>query len=1717
MVGFSILVQGAPKAKGSVHDPSDSAGDTTGDAIRSNAADAADQDCQDAAIAARNRTPRKSVRGLPPGLLASLGSAAAAGSKRHSVMMPGAGEGSRKADGDDAADGPAKTPFLLPTAANDRRLSAMAGRRISAMVGSANAVTAKRASASEGDDAESATALSRRQPRKSVIGAPAALLGGTGKQQSPSGFSGSGLRIDIDDADNAMKPGLLTPGSILGGSSRRNFLGGPTSLMGGLSGPSPSAGRHATGIHIPGQSPAAAPRASLRGTPGAGAVGGSQQQPSLVRRSISGAAGRQSLFGAALALMLPPGLAEAHEKTRKKKTKNGADSDSDESSSSSDSDSDSDSDDSDSDSSESSGSSESSESSVSDSSSRSTRKSSKKSASARSDSDGASFDDAADDGAGSDASGEAVAKTGSIRFDFGRKSSGKSVASSSTKSSRKPSKDDSTRRKSSTAEGEVLSKSDEPVPGAEQPAAERTGEEGATLSRRLSQDETKLGRRLSRRLSKAERRLSKVEERRLSSQLSATEEGEEEEDAAELLETVDDRRSAKKGRRNSLKEKGLTRAGTPPVLDALGQHVMDGANLQGSRQGSKVAYYDSEDTRMNRSDAKDKEKDKHPNASFFTVRVAEEHAHMTPEEARQNALRNARAIQQIIGEIADDAHRSHEKWVKKSQNLQQALQQGSSKGPSGSNQAGMMQPLTAAEARAQNDARKAAAKLRKDRKNKIRQRLQRDMEWVKRKAPMPALKRKDASEALMGPGSLCISISSTTTDAAEAPPRWSPENDSLEESPVQLEQYAAEAAKSTSTSTSPTGRFRKGSAGSKPPAEPAQLPKKLLPLAEQQQGSLKATSPDDSENAAAEASALPPGLPRSAAEAGRENDKEEEAPAGFGITLKEHVEKMPVLPKAGVPKEPTKDSDDSKKTLRVKRGPYKLSPPSSREGPRGQSAESTVIGSLVDSDGDGFSESEEEEDEEEESTSKGRPEATCEPRFGRKNAGDDDAAASPGSDGASGDSDNDVSTSEGVQLLDEFEQALKSMKKRSSLLQGDDSAGSSPANRSGSKTSRRRKGSKTVPRQAMTALEMRQKESDTGRRGLLAGSARAASKDPTRRSSEKDDDFGRRASLSDRRTGSKGPLLHKELHPEHAAAEETTKRSSIVAPTYGATLTTEKILAEVRRGSLKRRESQGQAQAGDGPLGGSQSSAGNPPSSPGEAQAYCKSSLLMQKHDASAIAHAAGPTNTNKPAPEGHSTGTLAATTRGSPFSCALSNDVAPEPCKPTERMTLGIVRIHSGGSSKKGSSLFKARKVRRVTGISRMSRGCISALPRNEIDPQVLTNAKRQRLPEVPRLRYKMHDVSNILGGRWSECTKTLKRGLCAYADMLGLNEDDYKLEQLYKWTLPYLEGALIQRKEREQHDAARTIQDYFRRRMILYKTRMALAVRRKAAAILQEWWREISQKLSFIREALRARQKAYEHRMATRLQAVARGWLTRSLLKSKRDFHRVMWQMNNLKGRLFARHIFAIVILQAMVRGWLVRKRRRRRFQASVKKAAAMKKLFARPSTVAAAEPPSATRLESSPRRGSSRKSRLADDMPMRRARTSHIWSAAMYGDKEGSSVATTSSDKTYRRGGSLGGSKLQPLGPAIVEPVPAVAAEEENPRSCIPPGGHVCRVRPRCVVPIKPLAKPLLGLRSQRQLEASSSRLMYGLRPATRSGSTKQGAEESFQGVCPSDHGI
>lgn len=178
------------------------------------------------------------------------------------------------------------------------------------------------------------------------------------------------------------------------------------------------------------------------------------------------------------------------------------------------------------------------------------------------------------------------------------------------------------------------------------------------------------------------------------------------------------------------------------------------------------------------------------------------------------------------------------------------------------------------------------------------------------------------------------------------------------------------------------------------------------------------------------------------------------------------------------------------------------------------------------------------------------------------------------------------------------------------------------------------------------------------------------------------------------------------------------------------------------------------------------------------------------------------------------------------------------------------------------------------------------------------LSESRRRKLPEIPRLRSRFRYEGAVLAHVHLEEVNTMKQFHFRVAEKLGLTEEDWDSKRVYEMDVQDLEEAAIRKLERQRICAATVIQLYWRGFKMFAQAQAELEARRRAAKVVQNWWRK---KRRFLLPILhRLRRKPALEEASTRLQAAVRGWRTRRNLQTQMELHSVVQRMSALQDNL-------------------------------------------------------------------------------------------------------------------------------------------------------------------------------------------------------------------------
>jgi len=204
---------------------------------------------------------------------------------------------------------------------------------------------------------------------------------------------------------------------------------------------------------------------------------------------------------------------------------------------------------------------------------------------------------------------------------------------------------------------------------------------------------------------------------------------------------------------------------------------------------------------------------------------------------------------------------------------------------------------------------------------------------------------------------------------------------------------------------------------------------------------------------------------------------------------------------------------------------------------------------------------------------------------------------------------------------------------------------------------------------------------------------------------------------------------------------------------------------------------------------------------------------------------------------------------------------------------------------------------------------------------------AARRRLPEVPRLRNKFRDQRRILGDHYLSQASTVRRFHLEVARRLGLVEEDWLPLSIYEVCVDELEHCAERKLDQSREAAALKLQHRWRARRD-YKHGLRVRFRRRVALLkLQRWWHVKCRYQMPLKNRIAS--KPIWNRAALKIQAMTIGNIARQRMKTQKDLMHVRRSMDNLKRELCGDEVAQCVRVQAMVRGYLGRKRARLRRQ--------------------------------------------------------------------------------------------------------------------------------------------------------------------------------------------
>lgn len=233
--------------------------------------------------------------------------------------------------------------------------------------------------------------------------------------------------------------------------------------------------------------------------------------------------------------------------------------------------------------------------------------------------------------------------------------------------------------------------------------------------------------------------------------------------------------------------------------------------------------------------------------------------------------------------------------------------------------------------------------------------------------------------------------------------------------------------------------------------------------------------------------------------------------------------------------------------------------------------------------------------------------------------------------------------------------------------------------------------------------------------------------------------------------------------------------------------------------------------------------------------------------------------------------------------------------------------------------TLTTPTKMRRTTVIKEFG----ADRPEGKMNEPIRAKPKKEKLPEIPRLRYKFRDQRFILSDNWRSKAQTLKRYHLQVSDRLGLDEKDWaSLSTVYHVTVPDLVDAAKRRLEDDQRKAAILIQALWRSRIAAKFTHRRLGRRKELYVRIQRWWRFYRKWILPVKRRIQV-ERPKVHRAAAKIQARVRGLMFRRRLAFLQDVHHIKWEMQMLCEKLGRDEILSLIKSQSAIRGWLARKR--------------------------------------------------------------------------------------------------------------------------------------------------------------------------------------------------
>jgi len=203
-----------------------------------------------------------------------------------------------------------------------------------------------------------------------------------------------------------------------------------------------------------------------------------------------------------------------------------------------------------------------------------------------------------------------------------------------------------------------------------------------------------------------------------------------------------------------------------------------------------------------------------------------------------------------------------------------------------------------------------------------------------------------------------------------------------------------------------------------------------------------------------------------------------------------------------------------------------------------------------------------------------------------------------------------------------------------------------------------------------------------------------------------------------------------------------------------------------------------------------------------------------------------------------------------------------------------------------------------------------------------IVLAVKKNKLPEVPRLRNRFRDQRFILSNNFRNRAHTLKRYHQQVSERLGLDDEDWsELLSIYHVEVRDMIEAARQRSVRKQHKAATLIQALWKGRLVLRCSHKRLLHRKERYVKIQRWWRRMMYWKLPLKRRIKVERPNW-NKAATRIQARFRGLTMRRRLQFLQECHHIKWEMDCLTKKLDNSDVIKVARLQAAARGWLLRR---------------------------------------------------------------------------------------------------------------------------------------------------------------------------------------------------